>query len=105
MNFFLNVSSLLILIGLLDKGLVWLLIWLSQHSQLITLIHIGFVIVLQLSMNEAAKGLRPSSKATEFVKALGKSGVEHVCFNTDDIVTTVSETLFKFRIESFNKIE
>ncbi|VVD05877.1 unnamed protein product [Leptidea sinapis] len=31
-----------------------------------------------LSMNEAAKGLRPSSKVTEFVKSLGTSGVEHI---------------------------
>ncbi|KAJ0176792.1 hypothetical protein K1T71_007971 [Dendrolimus kikuchii] len=42
-----------------------------------------------LSLNEAAKGLRPTSKATEFVKALGKSGVEHVALYTDDIVTTM----------------
>ncbi|XP_049873051.1 4-hydroxyphenylpyruvate dioxygenase-like isoform X2 [Pectinophora gossypiella] len=42
-----------------------------------------------LSMNEAAKGLRPTSKATEFVKALGTSGVEHVALYTDDIVTTM----------------
>ncbi|XP_072948798.1 4-hydroxyphenylpyruvate dioxygenase-like [Epargyreus clarus] len=42
-----------------------------------------------LSLNEAAKGLRPSSKATEFVKALGTSGVEHVALYTDDIVSTM----------------
>ncbi|XP_038209895.1 4-hydroxyphenylpyruvate dioxygenase-like [Zerene cesonia] len=42
-----------------------------------------------LSMNEAAKGLRPTSKATEFVKAFGTSGVEHVALYTDDIVTTM----------------
>ncbi|XP_045498069.1 4-hydroxyphenylpyruvate dioxygenase-like [Colias croceus] len=42
-----------------------------------------------LSMNEAAKGLRPTSKASEFVKALGTSGVEHVALYTDDIVTTM----------------
>lgn len=41
-------------------------------------------------MNETAKGLRPTSKVTEFVKALGTSGVEHVALYTDDIVTTVS---------------
>ncbi|CAG9786574.1 unnamed protein product [Diatraea saccharalis] len=41
-----------------------------------------------LSMNEAAKGLRVS-KATEFVKALGTSGVEHVALYTDDIITTM----------------
>ncbi|XP_004924140.1 4-hydroxyphenylpyruvate dioxygenase [Bombyx mori] len=42
-----------------------------------------------LSMNEAAKGLRPSSKASEFVKALGTSGVEHIALYTDDIVNTM----------------
>ncbi|KAJ2948935.1 hypothetical protein O0L34_g5870 [Tuta absoluta] len=42
-----------------------------------------------LSMNESAKGLRPTSKATEFVKALGTAGVEHVALYTDDIVTTM----------------
>ncbi|CAB3236614.1 unnamed protein product [Arctia plantaginis] len=42
-----------------------------------------------LSMNEAAKGLRPTSKASEFVKALGSSGVEHVALYTDDIVSTM----------------
>ncbi|GBP61862.1 4-hydroxyphenylpyruvate dioxygenase [Eumeta japonica] len=42
-----------------------------------------------LSLNEAAKGLRPTSKASEFVRALGASGVEHVALNTDDIVTTM----------------
>ncbi|KAL4705935.1 hypothetical protein ACJJTC_017517 [Scirpophaga incertulas] len=42
-----------------------------------------------LSMNEAAKGLRPTSKATEFVKALGTSGVEHIALYTDDIVATM----------------
>ncbi|XP_073956242.1 4-hydroxyphenylpyruvate dioxygenase-like isoform X2 [Choristoneura fumiferana] len=42
-----------------------------------------------LSMNEAAKGLRPTSKASEFVKAHGTSGVEHVAFYTDDIVATM----------------
>ncbi|XP_075978219.1 4-hydroxyphenylpyruvate dioxygenase-like [Anticarsia gemmatalis] len=42
-----------------------------------------------LSMNEAAKGLRPTSKATEFVKALGGSGVEHIALYTDDIVSTM----------------
>ncbi|KAM3962670.1 4-hydroxyphenylpyruvate dioxygenase [Aphomia sociella] len=42
-----------------------------------------------LSLNEAAKGLRPASKASEFVKALGASGVEHVAFYTDDIVSTM----------------
>ncbi|XP_050675869.1 4-hydroxyphenylpyruvate dioxygenase-like [Leptidea sinapis] len=42
-----------------------------------------------LSMNEAAKGLRPSSKVTEFVKSLGTSGVEHVALYTDDIVNTI----------------
>ncbi|CAK1556447.1 unnamed protein product [Leptosia nina] len=42
-----------------------------------------------LSLNEAAKGLRPSSKASEFVKALGTSGVEHVALYTDDIVETM----------------
>ncbi|PZC82108.1 hypothetical protein B5X24_HaOG211198 [Helicoverpa armigera] len=42
-----------------------------------------------LSMNEAAKGLRPTSKATEFVKALGASGVEHIALYTDDIVATM----------------
>ncbi|RVE51711.1 hypothetical protein evm_003683 [Chilo suppressalis] len=42
-----------------------------------------------LSMNEAAKGLRPTSKASEFVKAFGTSGVEHVALYTDDIVETV----------------
>ncbi|KAI5646612.1 glyoxalase/Bleomycin resistance protein/Dioxygenase superfamily domain-containing protein [Phthorimaea operculella] len=42
-----------------------------------------------LSMNEAAKGLRPTSKATEFVKAMGTSGVEHVALYTDDIVSTM----------------
>ncbi|KOB68089.1 4-hydroxyphenylpyruvate dioxygenase, partial [Operophtera brumata] len=31
-----------------------------------------------LSLNEAAKGLRPTSKASDFVKALGTSGVEHM---------------------------
>lgn len=46
--------------------------------------------MLQLSMNEAAKGLRPTSKASEFVKAFGSSGVEHVALYTDDIVSTVS---------------
>lgn len=46
--------------------------------------------LLQLSMNESAKGLRPTSKASEFVKAHGTSGVEHVAFYTDDIVATVS---------------
>ncbi|XP_045517435.1 4-hydroxyphenylpyruvate dioxygenase-like [Pieris brassicae] len=42
-----------------------------------------------LSMNEAAKGLRPISKAREFVKAHGSSGVEHVALYTDDIITTM----------------
>ncbi|CAG4940657.1 unnamed protein product [Parnassius apollo] len=42
-----------------------------------------------LSLNEAAKGLRPTSKATEFVKALGASGVEHIALYTDDIITTI----------------
>ncbi|XP_052741223.1 4-hydroxyphenylpyruvate dioxygenase-like [Bicyclus anynana] len=42
-----------------------------------------------LSLNEAAKGLRPTSKASEFVKALGTSGVEHVALYTDDIVSTM----------------
>ncbi|KAG7308816.1 hypothetical protein JYU34_006051 [Plutella xylostella] len=42
-----------------------------------------------LSMNEAAKGLRPSSKATDFVKALGTSGVEHIALYTDDIIATM----------------
>ncbi|XP_041979487.1 4-hydroxyphenylpyruvate dioxygenase-like [Aricia agestis] len=42
-----------------------------------------------LSFNEAAPGLRPSSKATEFVKALGSAGVEHVALYTDDIVDTM----------------
>ncbi|XP_052757757.1 4-hydroxyphenylpyruvate dioxygenase-like [Galleria mellonella] len=42
-----------------------------------------------LSMNEAAKGLRPTSKASEFVKALGSSGVEHVALYTDDIVASM----------------
>ncbi|CAH2048446.1 unnamed protein product, partial [Iphiclides podalirius] len=42
-----------------------------------------------LSLNEAAKGLRPSSKATEFVKSLGASGVEHIALYTDDIITTI----------------
>ncbi|KAL0839051.1 hypothetical protein ABMA28_017038 [Loxostege sticticalis] len=42
-----------------------------------------------LSMNEAAKGLRPTSKATEFVKALGTSSVEHIALYTDDIVSTM----------------
>ncbi|KAJ8721899.1 hypothetical protein PYW08_004301 [Mythimna loreyi] len=41
-----------------------------------------------LSMNEAAKGLRPS-KTTAFVKALGASSVEHIALYTDDIVTTM----------------
>ncbi|CAD0201486.1 unnamed protein product [Chrysodeixis includens] len=40
-------------------------------------------------MNEAAKGLRPTSKASEFVKALGSSGVEHIALYTDDIVSTM----------------
>ncbi|XP_028176415.1 4-hydroxyphenylpyruvate dioxygenase-like [Ostrinia furnacalis] len=44
-----------------------------------------------LSMNEAAKGLRPTSKATEFVKALGTSGVEHIALYTDDIVATMRD--------------
>lgn len=48
--------------------------------------------LFQLSLNEAAKGLRPTSKASEFVKALGASGVEHVALYTDDIVATVSWT-------------
>ncbi|XP_026734896.1 4-hydroxyphenylpyruvate dioxygenase-like isoform X2 [Trichoplusia ni] len=42
-----------------------------------------------LSMNEAAKGLRPTSKASEFVKAFGSSGVEHIALYTDDIITTM----------------
>ncbi|XP_063624798.1 4-hydroxyphenylpyruvate dioxygenase-like [Cydia splendana] len=42
-----------------------------------------------LSMNEAAKGLRPTSKANEFVKAHGTSGVEHVALYTDDIIATI----------------
>ncbi|XP_045773132.1 4-hydroxyphenylpyruvate dioxygenase-like [Maniola jurtina] len=42
-----------------------------------------------LSLNEAAKGIRPTSKASEFVKALGTSGVEHVALYTDDIVSTM----------------
>ncbi|XP_013143854.1 PREDICTED: 4-hydroxyphenylpyruvate dioxygenase-like [Papilio polytes] len=42
-----------------------------------------------LSFNEAAKGLLPSSKATEFVKALGAPGVEHIALYTDDIVGTM----------------
>ncbi|XP_068633503.1 4-hydroxyphenylpyruvate dioxygenase-like [Battus philenor] len=42
-----------------------------------------------LSFNEAAKGLRPTSKATEFVKALGTSGVEHIALYTDDIISTI----------------
>ncbi|XP_050350997.1 4-hydroxyphenylpyruvate dioxygenase-like [Nymphalis io] len=42
-----------------------------------------------LSLNEAAKGIRPTSKATEFVKALGTSGVEHIALYTDDIVSTM----------------
>lgn len=47
----------------------------------------------QLSLNEAAKGLRPTSKATEFVKSLGASSVEHVALYTDDIVSTVSKCI------------
>ncbi|KPI99320.1 4-hydroxyphenylpyruvate dioxygenase [Papilio xuthus] len=42
-----------------------------------------------LSFNEAAKGLKQSSKATDFVKALGTSGVEHIALNTDDIIATI----------------
>ncbi|XP_034832106.1 4-hydroxyphenylpyruvate dioxygenase-like [Maniola hyperantus] len=42
-----------------------------------------------LSLNEAAKGIRPTSKASEFVKALGTSGIEHVALYTDDIVSTM----------------
>ncbi|XP_046966109.1 4-hydroxyphenylpyruvate dioxygenase-like [Vanessa cardui] len=42
-----------------------------------------------LSLNEAAKGIRPTSKASEFVKALGASGVEHIALYTDDIVSTM----------------
>lgn len=42
-----------------------------------------------LSLNEAATGLRPTSKATEFVKSLGASGVEHIALYTDDIITTI----------------
>ncbi|KOB63210.1 4-hydroxyphenylpyruvate dioxygenase [Operophtera brumata] len=42
-----------------------------------------------LSLNEAAKGLRPTSKASDYVKALGTSGVEHVALYTDDIVATL----------------
>ncbi|XP_053610029.1 4-hydroxyphenylpyruvate dioxygenase-like [Plodia interpunctella] len=42
-----------------------------------------------LSMNEAAKGIRQTSKASEFVKALGTSGVEHIALYTDDIVATM----------------
>ncbi|XP_013183211.1 4-hydroxyphenylpyruvate dioxygenase [Amyelois transitella] len=42
-----------------------------------------------LSMNEAAKGIRPTSKASEFVKALGTAGVEHIALYTDDIVATM----------------
>ncbi|KAG6440600.1 hypothetical protein O3G_MSEX001396 [Manduca sexta] len=44
-----------------------------------------------LSLNESAKGLRPTSKASEFVKSLGSSGVEHVAFYTDDIVSTMRD--------------
>ncbi|KPJ06289.1 4-hydroxyphenylpyruvate dioxygenase [Papilio machaon] len=42
-----------------------------------------------LSFNEAAKGLNPSSKATDFVKALGTSGVEHIALYTDDIIASI----------------
>ncbi|CAH2096453.1 unnamed protein product [Euphydryas editha] len=42
-----------------------------------------------LSLNEAAKGIRPTSKVTEFIKASGAPGVEHVALYTDDIVSTI----------------
>ncbi|KAH9631313.1 hypothetical protein HF086_012564, partial [Spodoptera exigua] len=59
-----------------------------------------------LSMNEAAKGLRPTSKATEFVKALGTSGVEHIALYTDDIVATGFGAMnYKWVFEAIERLE
>ncbi|CAH0715746.1 unnamed protein product, partial [Brenthis ino] len=79
-----------------EKNLNMLRFWCVDYSHDITLyscINSASVInhndSVLLSLNEAAKGLRPTSKASEFVKAHGASGVEHVALYTDDIVSTM----------------